>query len=226
MIRKILEKVKGDGFVIDSRIPNVYLLRLLLSKTFSLLYGMIRMRTLKKVFIHPSAVLKCTKKIKVGRNFSVARNCYLDALSSEGLICGDNVSLGYQTHIELTGSLRQLGGAMRVGNNVGLGSHGHYGSGAGQIEIGDDTIFGNYVSIHAENHKYDDPLVPIRKQGVYSKGGVKIGKNCWIGAKVTFLDGSELGDNCIVAAGAVVRGKFPSNVLIGGLPAKIIKEIY
>ena len=56
-----------------------------------------------------------------------------------------------------------------------------------------------------------------------SKGGVKIGCNCWIGAKVTILDGTEIGNGCVVAAGAVVTGKFPDNVIIGGIPAKILK---
>ncbi|MDE6764980.1 MAG: acyltransferase, partial [Duncaniella sp.] len=68
-----------------------------------------------------------------------------------------------------------------------------------------------------------DITIPIRLQGVSHKG-IVIGKGCWIGAKTTFLDGTELGDGCIVAAGAVVRGKFPSNCIVGGVPAKIIKE--
>lgn len=92
------------------------------------------------------------------------------------------------------------------------------------FEIGDDTIFGNYVSIYPENHNYKDKNIPIRLQGVNSRGVVRIGNNCWIGAKVTILDGTVIGDNCIVAAGAVVNGKFPDNVMIGGILAKIIKN--
>lgn len=134
--------------------------------------------------------------------------------------------MGFHTHVELTGSVHLIGKGMKIGNNVGLGTHGHYGSGAGFLEIGNDTIFGNYVSIHPENHNYKDKKFPIRLQGVNSKGGVKIGNNCWIGAKVTILDGTVIGDNCIVAAGAVVKGIFPENVMIGGIPAKIIKRIY
>ena len=64
--------------------------------------------------------------------------------------------------------------------------------------------------------------MPIRLQGVSHKG-ITIGRNCWIGAKATFLDGAEIGDGCIVAAGAVVRGTFPENVVIGGVPARILK---
>ncbi len=48
----------------------------------------------------------------------------------------------------------------------------------------------------------------------------------WIGAKVTFIDGSSIGNNCVIAAGAIVTDNFPDNVLIGGVPAKIIKKIY
>lgn len=59
-------------------------------------------------------------------------------------------------------------------------------------------------------------------QGVCRKG-IKIGKGCWIGAKATILDGTVLGDGCIVAAGAVVNGNFPPMSILGGVPAKIIK---
>lgn len=52
---------------------------------------------------------------------------------------------------------------------------------------------------------------------------MKIGNDCWIGAKATILDGTVIGNHCIVAAGAVVKGTYPDNVIIGGVPAKIIK---
>lgn len=186
----------------------------------SLCYGVIRFGGAS--FVHPSSTIKCTSKIKFGKNFSIGRKCYIDALSKRGLICGDNVSMGFLTHIELTGSLKLLGQGMIVGNNVGLGSHGHYGSGAGLLEIGDNTIFGNYVSIHPENHCFTDLDTPIRLQGVNGKG-IKIGNDCWIGAKVTILDGTNIGDHSIVAAGAVVTGKFPPYSIIGGVPAKILR---
>ena len=91
------------------------------------------------------------------------------------------------------------------------------------MEIGDDTIFGNYVSLHSENHNYQDKNIPIRLQGVTRKG-IKIGRDCWIGSKATILDGSVIGDGCIVAAGAVVRGVIPPYSIVGGVPAKIIKS--
>lgn len=139
-----------------------------------------------------------------------------------GLSLGNNVSMGMYTTIKLTGSLKQLANYVKIGNNVGLGSHGFYGCGSGFLEIGDDCTFGNYVSIHPENHNYSDHSLPIRLQGVKGKG-IIIGENCWIGAKATILDGTRIGNNCIVAAGTVVRGEFPDNCIIGGIPAKILK---
>ena len=151
----------------------------------------------------------------------IGPRCYIDALGIEGITCGDGVSFGIGTTMIVTGSLQQLGKGIRIGNNVGLGTCGHYG-GAGGLEIGDDTIIGNYVSIHPENHNFKDLDIPIRLQGVNHKG-IKIGKGCWIGAKSTILDGTQIGNGCIVAAGAVVSGIFPDNVIIGGIPARIIK---
>lgn len=158
----------------------------------------------------------------MGKNLNIDRDCYIDALSINGIQLGDNVSVGKNTTIECSGTLKDLGKGLNVGDNVGLGTHGFFGC-AGGIEIGDNTIFGNYVSMHSENHNFLDHSQPIRLQGVNRKG-IKIGNDCWIGAKVTILDGTIIGNGCIVAAGAVVCGHFPENVIIGGVPAKIIKQ--
>ncbi len=223
LISAVLTKIKGEKYIIDENIPLRYWLELACQKTTAMIYGMIRLRTFKRVFVSPSSKIICSSKLKFGRNLNIGYRCYVDALSVEGITCGDNVSMGMYTTIWLTGSLRRIGNCIRIGNNVGLGTHGLYGCGVGSLEIGDNTIIGNYVSIHPENHITDRLEIPIRLQGVRSNGGVRIGNNCWIGAKVTILDGTIIGDGCVVAAGAVVRGEFPDNCVIGGVPAKILK---
>ena len=222
IINRILSLYKGEKYQIDKDIPITYQIILILEKVICCLYGMMRLQTFKRVMVHPSTIIKCQSKISFGNNLNIERCCYIDALSRNGLVLGNNVSIGYMTTIRLTGSLKIIANGIKIGNNVGLGTHGFYGCGVGNLEIGDNTIFGNYVSIHPENHNYKDLI--IREQGVSSVGGVKIGNNCWIGAKATILDGTEIGDGCIVAAGAVVKGKFPDDVIIGGVPAKIIKK--
>ena len=73
----------------------------------------------------------------------------------------------------------------------------------------------------------DRPPLPVQKSHSNRAliKGITLGNNIWVGAKVTFLDGSQVGDNSVVAAGAVVKGVFPNNVIIGGVPAKILKVI-
>src|SRR5690606_5451072 len=103
------------------------------------------------------------------------------------------------------------------------GDYAHIGA-TGGVEIGNDVIMGSYISFHSENHNFTDVSKLIREQGVNSVG-IKLGNNIWVGAKVTFLDGVVIGDNCVVAAGALVKGEFPANCVIGGVPAKILKTI-
>lgn len=90
------------------------------------------------------------------------------------------------------------------------------------IKIGDDTLIGQGVTIiDMEAHGID----PTKRRQIGEIGKVIIGRNVWLGNNVTILKNSEIGDNTIVAAGAVVAGKFPTNTIIGGVPAKVIREI-
>lgn len=221
LLNSLVTKIKGEEFRLDNNIPLAYLINFFGCKIVAFFCGMIKLRRIKKAFIRPSSRISCASKIKMGRNLSIDYDCYIDALSTEGIIFGDNVSIGKCTTIECSGTLKTLGKGLVVGNNAGLGTHGFFGC-AGGVEIGDNTIFGNYVSIHSENHNYSDVNTPIRLQGINRKG-IKIGSDCWIGAKVTILDGATIGDGCVVAAGAVVRGEVPPYSVVGGIPAKIIK---
>lgn len=222
VLSRVVTRIKGEPFSLDENIPIGYLFSFFAWKAWCLIVGMWKLRRIRNCFVHPLSKIKCFSKIRMGKNLNIDRDCYIDALSINGIQLGDNVSVGKNTTIECSGTLKDLGKGLNVGDNVGLGTHGFFGC-AGGIEIGDNTIFGNYVSMHSENHNFLDHSQPIRLQGVNRKG-IKIGNDCWIGAKVTILDGTIIGNGCIVAAGAVVCGHFPENVIIGGVPAKIIKQ--
>lgn len=94
---------------------------------------------------------------------------------------------------------------------------------AGGVKIGNDIIAGQNIRFHSENHNYLDKNKLIKEQGVSHKG-ITVGNNCWIGAGVVFLDGVKVEDGCVIAANAVLTGNYPKNSIIGGIPAKVIKE--
>lgn len=93
----------------------------------------------------------------------------------------------------------------------------------GSIEIGNENMFGPDIYITDSNHTYELGVSP-RSQAM-QVGRVKIGNYCWIGAKVVILKDVELGDYCVVAAGAVVTKSFPAGSVIGGVPAKLLKQV-
>jgi acetyltransferase-like isoleucine patch superfamily enzyme len=225
ILNYFIRRIKGEDFILNTNIPFLYIVGFVLNRILMLLRGLLffNIKNGGFFFLGCNVVLKCKSKMVFGKNITFDRNCYIDALSEHGIEFGNNVSVGKNTTIECTGSLKSLGIGLKVGNNVGLGTHGFFGC-AGGVSIGDDTIFGNYVSLHSENHNYDNENIPIRLQGVNRKG-ISIGNNCWIGAKVTILDGAQIGSGCIIAAGSVVKnGVYLDDSVYGGVPAKFIKK--
>lgn len=91
----------------------------------------------------------------------------------------------------------------------------------GLVEIGDENMFGPDIYITDSNHTYGPGIVPGRAP--MRAGRVKIGNRCWIGAKATILKGVELGDGCVVAAGAVVTRSVASGETVAGVPARSMK---
>lgn len=160
-------------------------------------------------------------KISFGRFLRLGNDVHLSALGKTGIFIGQNVGIGAFSRVVVSTSFNHLGEYIKIGNYVGIGEYAYLG-GAGGLEIGDECIIGQYFSCHPENHVTLDFKVAIRNQGVARKG-IKIGSNCWIGSKVTILDGVEIGDGCVIAAGAVVNKSFPANTVIGGVPAKLLK---
>ena len=90
----------------------------------------------------------------------------------------------------------------------------------GGITIEDNVLIAPKVSLLSEGH----PINPHDRQSLVP-GHVHIKKNAWIGAGATILPGVTIGENAVVAAGAVVSKDVPANTVVGGIPAKIIKSI-
>ncbi len=112
--------------------------------------------------------------------------------------CGQNISIGQRTFINMGCKFQDWGG----------------------ISIGDDCLIGHNCTICTVNHSKN----PDRR-GDMICCPVKIGNKVWIGANVTILPGVTIGDGAIIAAGAVVSKDVDENTIVGGVPAKIIKNI-
>ena len=139
---------------------------------------------------------------------------------------GKNCSFGYKLGgfnrygiIELQARFKEA--KIKIGNNISTNNNILL-IAANYIKIGDDTLIGQNVTIidheaHATNY--------LKRREIGEIGKVILGQNVWVGNNVVILKNTEIGNNTIVAAGAVVSGKFPANVIIGGVPAKIIKSL-
>jgi acetyltransferase-like isoleucine patch superfamily enzyme len=90
----------------------------------------------------------------------------------------------------------------------------------GGITLEDDVLIGPKVSLVTENH----PLDPADRRALITKA-IIIKRNAWVGAGAIILPGVTIGENSIVAAGAVVSKDVPANTIVGGIPAKVIKQL-
>jgi acetyltransferase-like isoleucine patch superfamily enzyme len=112
-----------------------------------------------------------------------------------------------------------LGIFTRLGKNVFI-NHDCTFLDMGGITIEDNALIGPKVCITTEGH----PLHPQERKQLVVKP-VVIKRNAWIGAGATILPGVTIGENAVVAAGAVVSKDVPANTVVGGVPAKVIKTI-
>lgn len=116
-------------------------------------------------------------------------------LAPENLSLGDRVSIHPMCYIDATGG----------------------------VVIGDDVSIAHSVTVMSTEHRFDDPTLPIRDQGV-DLLPVTIESDVWIGAGARVLAGVRVGRGSVVAAGAVVTKDVPAHAVVGGVPARVLKE--
>lgn len=221
---ELLIRRRNPLFKFDSDVTIIMLLQLIFDKLSMFIRGFLLLRFFKWsnfALIGKSVRFYNIYNIDFGKFVKIEDFVFLSALGKGKLKLGNNVGIGAFSRIEISQTFNNLGSYIHINDNVGIGPYASLG-GAGGLIIGKNTIVGPYFSCHPENHVFEDLKELIRLQGVTRKG-IIVGENCWVGAKVTILDGVTIGDNCVIAAGSVITKSFESNVVIGGVPAKVIK---
>lgn len=166
--------------------------------------------------------LRFASNIKLGKGSYLDHGVYIHACPA-GVEIGENtyVMHGSVLHVYNFRNMPQSG--VWIGKNSLIGEMNVI-RGQGGVRIGDRVYTSPLCQIIAVNHIFDDPTVPFVDQGITAQG-IVIEDDVWIGSGAVILDGVRVGKGAVVAAGAVVTKDVPAHVVVGGVPAKILKEI-
>jgi acetyltransferase-like isoleucine patch superfamily enzyme len=92
-----------------------------------------------------------------------------------------------------------------------------------EVDIGEDCLFADQVYVGDFDHRYDDAEATVQQQGIV-KSPVRIGRDCWLGAKVVVLRGATVGAGSVAGAATVVRGRIPERSVVVGNPGRVVKR--
>jgi acetyltransferase-like isoleucine patch superfamily enzyme len=164
---------------------------------------------------YPKVLEVVTRAIKLSAELNTSINVDQIRERLSDIIC---TKLDSST-ILLAPFFTNFGQFIQIGKNVFI-NHACTFLDMGGITIEDDVLIGPKVNLITENH----PLNPNDRKSLICKP-IVIKRNAWIGAAATILPGVTIGENSVVAAGALVTADVPPNTVVGGIPAKNIKNI-
>ncbi len=174
----------------------------------------------KGVVFGRNITVRHPKKITIGSNTFIDDNVVLDAKGEEnrGIAIGENVYIGRNTILSCKEGSIFLEDYCNISANCMLLSE-------TEIRLGKYCFLaGQCYLVAGGNHTFDDTSIPIMFQPSYSKGGITIGEDVWLGAGVIVLDGANIGSGTVVGAGAVVTESLPEYCIAVGSPAQKIRD--
>jgi len=146
----------------------------------------------------------------------IGRNVKVITKNNGRIICEGKIRLDSYAELESLGEIT-------LGNHFVLNSYSRVVA-YEKICIGENVVIARFVSILDHDHAFNKEKGTFEFKG-YNTAPIRIGNNVWVGDKVSILKGVTIGDNVIIGANAVVSTDIPSNVIVGGIPAKVLKEI-
>lgn len=174
------------------------------------------------------AAIENEVRLRYASNITLKHGAYLD-YGTYLHACPGGIDIGSGT-IVMHGAVlhvynfRNLPGAfIRIGKDSLVGEYTVI-RGQGGVTIGDRVYTSPMTQIIAVNHVFGDPDKPFVDQGITAQG-IIIEDDVWLGSGAIVTDGVHIGKGAVVAAGAVVVNDVPAHTIVGGVPARVLREI-
>ena len=168
-----------------------------------------------------SVTLRHPAKIRLGAGVVIDDYAMLDAKgeNNRGMDLADGVYIGRNSIVYTKNGDIELAEKVNVSANCELFS-------GNKLVIGRGTVIAAYTYLLSGGEYDYASLTPLAEQaGNVTRGQTKVGANVWLAAHVVVADGSEIGDNSVIGAGAVVRGPIPADSLAAGVPARVVRAL-
>ena len=184
------------------------------SKMYPLLLGSVG----RNVVFGVNVSLRHPHKIHIGDNVVIDDLCCLDAKGTDnaGLSIGNGVFVGRNTILSCKNGDIIIEDRANIGFNCEIFS-------ASRVRVGKDILMAAYTYLVGGDHLYDRTDIPVLQQGRTARG-IDVGDGAWLGAHVVVTDGSTIGRDAIIGAGAVVVGDIPEFAIATGIPAKVTRD--
>jgi len=231
-MRQLVERLanrlgKHGSFALDPALSTGDLLALLAHNAGRLVRGLwVRLRFRRSdglVMVGRGVRLRHPRHLSAGKNLIIDDYAEIMALSRQGIVCGNHVTIGAFATIKPSNYYgRDLGEGLIIGDRSNIGAYCYVGC-SGLITIGNDVMISPRVSLYAENHNFSDPERPMRDQGI-TRQPIVIEDDCWIASGAIILAGVTVGRGSVVAAGSVVTHDVPPYSVAAGSPARVLRS--
>jgi acetyltransferase-like isoleucine patch superfamily enzyme len=184
------------------------------SKLFPLVLG----RVGRNVVFGVNVTIRHPHRITIGDNVVIDDGCCLDAKGTDnrGIAIGNGVFVGRNTILSCKNGDIVIDDRANIGFNCEVFS-------ASRVRVGKSVLMAAYTYLVGGDHLYDRIDVPVLEQGRTARG-IEVDDNVWLGTHVVVTDGSKVGRDAIVGAGAVVVGEIPEFAIAAGIPAKVMRD--
>lgn len=222
-LRGALDKAYNDQRGLDSGLDPALTGRdisgLVVGKVVERLRGY--RRGLPGAYVQPRVTIRGRSRLVMGSRVSLGGGVLIDARSHAGITLGNSVTIDRFAVLRASGTVRQLGQGIVVGDRTAIG-FANLLHGGGGIHVGSDCLLGPHVVLMSEEHGIENGSAIREQVGVPAP--ISIGSDVWIGAGATVLGGVTIGDGVVIGAGSVVTKDLPSGVVAFGVPARVARQ--